>query len=410
MMKNVKNLLLILLGLFSFAGTISATDNEQLCEGLVQEGLSLDVREELEFLGEGQYQVLLLSCEGRLYVSLPTEGTASDTMPSYQMIDMMPGLGHHEGVLWRKFCTDFPERDDFTSAVWFDDRFLSSEEYCDQQDTSSISIESVEARYESSTESEDGLYIGGDIGAMFTGVEGLKDNINGPCGRIFSTPRWSDRNSDLGPLAGGFAGYRRGNIRYEGEYFFHKIVDCEIYSVFEFSKTSHVFRIKSSNGERNKINGITEETRVANGKIDDITSHNGAFNIYYDFDSIDDVKPYVGGGVVISQVSRDVWTRNHDPDQIKTFDELLLTPTTLNYSNFQETLLGYQVLAGLDFWVHDEFSLGFKVRWMDMRVFEDSDSSLGQLQNHESSHQETTNGIRGLGITFNTKYQWRRQR
>ena len=435
MVKNVKNVLLILVGLFS-AGTSYAAGNERLCEGLVQEGLSLDAREELEGLSEGQYQVLLLSCEGRLYVSLPTEGTAfADAMPSYRMTDMMPGLAHHEGVLWRGFCAELPEMDESTSAVWFDDRFMSSEEYCDWEDTASV--ESVGSSNESSTESENGLYIGGDItgpafnpGMLLTASDNdwstQCDLITNPtqagtgdsCDTAPAKSAWSNEiPGGIGVLAGGFVGYRRGKIRYEGEYFFRQ--------------TDHSGLVPSLIGDdKVTLAKMEQEIALADGESDDIVSHNGAFNVYYDFDPIGDSKwrPYVGAGAVVSRISLDSfgrWTRKHDPDKIATFDDPLLNAriagtTTIENSHFADTLFGYQALAGLDYLVSNDFSVGFKVRWTDMSIFEDfqdSDTWL-QLRSHESSvgrghvneHMKTTDGMRALGVNFNMKYQWNRQR
>ena len=428
-LKMSKNYLPVLLGLFCFAGTIFAIGNEVLCEKLVQqEELSSNdhrnLKEELKlFFGEDERHLgaedalSLIACGGNLYAASPDSWT------------MFLGFGPLR-ITGREFCTRLypnPNRA-VLWAIWFNDEFLFANAYCHDW------VMSEDAPLESE---ENGLYIGGDItgpafnpGMLLSGRDNdwstRCDLITNPtqaetsdyhCETAPPMETWAKEiPGGLGTLAGGFVGYRRGKVRYEGEYFFRH--------------TGHKgFESPVSIGDgKVSLEKMTEETAISEVESDDIVSHNGAFNVYYDFDSIgsSNWKPYMGVGVVLSRVSLDHFarfTRNHNPDNIKTFEDPLLKAglagtTTIDNSNFVDTLFGFQALAGLDYELNDGFSIGFKMRWIDMNSFEGSANWL-QLRSHEGDsigrdfevlHTQTTDGIRALGMNFNMKYQWHRKK
>ncbi len=416
-LKMCKNYLPIFLGLFCFFDAVYAVDGEELCNRITeQEAMHHKDFEHLEkelllFLGDEEFRLakhVVVSCGGSLYIA--------SLWPIYVKLYT---IGTE-----MEFCASVAsESERRRRPIWFDDQFISSDEYCSDLD-------------DSFEESDDGLYIGGDIvGPAFNPSLLLagQDNdwstrcdlitnptqveTDGNCEAPPSDPEaWANEvPGGLGTLAGGFIGYRRGKIRYEWEYFYRHTGHKGPLSSVQLDHESEVLLEKKR-----------DEISIDEIESDDIVSHNAAFNIYYDFDPVGkNWRPYIGFGAVLSRVSLDHFgrfTRNHNPNFIKTFENPLLKArlagtTTVDNSNLVDTLLGYQVLAGIDYRLNDGFSVGFKGRWVDMGIFEDSAKYL-QLRSHESSvgrgldvvHRETTNGIRALGVNFNMKYQWRRRK
>lgn len=212
----------------------------------------------------------------------------------------------------------------------------------------------------------------------------------------------------LGILAGVALGYRMGNFRIEGEYFY-----------------------------RNAAHDGTDVPRAANydpstlpqfetvqDAVDDVLTHNFFANLYYDFHSDSKFTPYLGMGVGLASVTveyRTLWHRN-GISQTKVFDnnrpggqelnQKLAGTITGDRAKLSDLLFGYQALAGVDYQVSDPVSIGLKFRWADFGEFKD-ESHYDRLRNHASvagnppvpvTYYVRTDDIQFWGVSLNVKY------
>ncbi len=219
-----------------------------------------------------------------------------------------------------------------------------------------------------------------------------------------------------GILAGFSLGYRLGNFRGEGEYFYR--------STTHDSRSNTVGLDPATERKRG------EELQILDGGVDDVLSHNFFANLYYDFNSDSRFTPYVGVGVGVAQVSLDYfsrWQRHHDPRCISTFtgggpgcnqtnadnelNRALAGSTTIAERKLTDTLFGYQVLAGVDYQLSDPVSIGLKFRWADFGEFED-EAEWDRLRSHDSTNGDgvrvrykvMTDDIQFWGLSLNMKY------
>ena len=220
-----------------------------------------------------------------------------------------------------------------------------------------------------------------------------------------------------GVLTGLALGYRLGNFRVEGEYFYRT--------------TTHDARATTRIADEVTQDKSEQEIEIADGGVDDVLSHNTFANLYSDFNTDSRFTPYAGVGVGVAQVSLDYfsrWKRNDNPDKIKTFDNdtfdltddqrddlhrHLAGTTTIADRKLKDTLFGYQVLAGVDYRVSDPVSVGLKFRWAKFGEFESDRHEWDQLRSHESArtsdgtptlYKVTTDDIQFWGISLNAKH------
>ncbi|MXY15366.1 MAG: porin family protein [Proteobacteria bacterium] len=142
-----------------------------------------------------------------------------------------------------------------------------------------------------------------------------------------------------------------------------------------------------------KIDG---ELLTANQTVDSVTSHNLFANLYLDFDSSGRLTPYVGVGIGLGFTEMDygaIFQRNIDPAAIDTGDGQpnaaqikvnLAGVTTVEHEDLDDTLFGYQLMAGLDYRLTDHLSAGLKARWVKYDSFKDSDE-WDALRSHTSN-------------------------
>lgn len=137
-----------------------------------------------------------------------------------------------------------------------------------------------------------------------------------------------------------------------------------------------------------------QEIEQAYGEIDDLRSQAAFVNAYYDFPSSPPKwTPYIGIGIGTQRATldyRSVWKRNDDPARISTFLDpqlkaKLAGTTTIGSERLTSTTLGYQLLAGLDYHLSKQTSLGIKLRWVDFGEFESDETPWSQLRSHEST-------------------------
>ena len=185
-----------------------------------------------------------------------------------------------------------------------------------------------------------------------------------------------------GILAAAALGYRRGNLRVEGEYF---------YRTAAHDSTDVPYDPAASYDPLADLAYDTVEDAV-----DDVLSHNIFANLYRDFPSDSRWTPYVGFGVGVASVSveyRTLWQRTHILEDIVIFDpdgergeelnRTLLGATTTGSEKLRDTLFGVQALAGLDYHVGETVTVGLKFRWARFGEFDD-DAHYERLRGHAS--------------------------
>ena len=203
-------------------------------------------------------------------------------------------------------------------------------------------------------------------------------------------------------------GYRWGAVRLEGEYF-HRT------TVYNESADADIFDDVS-------LDKAEQEIELARGRVDDLQSHNLFVNAYYDFASASSFTPYVGVGVGLERAALDyasTWKRNDDPSRIMTFDDPALKAklagtTTIGDARLTDLMVGYQVLAGVDYALSDPVTLGLKFRWVDFGEFESDPVEWNQLRSHASTvgrgapirYRVMTDDSRFWGVSLSLQYRF----
>ena len=209
-----------------------------------------------------------------------------------------------------------------------------------------------------------------------------------------------------GILAGLSVGYRLGNFRAEGEYFYRNA---------NHDSTDNPYP-----------EGIGAGYEVIQDAVDDVLSHNFFANLYYDYHSDSKFTPYLGFGIGLARVSvayRTLWQRSSDPAQITVFErgepgeelnQKLVGALTYDRARMSDTLFGYQALAGVDYQVSEPVTIGLKFRYAMFGEFED-ESEYTKLRGHASvagnpprpvTYYIRTDDIQFWGVSLNVKYQF----
>ena len=97
-------------------------------------------------------------------------------------------------------------------------------------------------------------------------------------------------------MAGASLGYRMGNFRVEGEYFYRGTTYDGTDNEVDLLPAGEPFQ-----------GGKEGELSYTEAGIDDVLSHNFFANLYYDYRSDSKFTPYVGFGVGFAQVSLDYY-------------------------------------------------------------------------------------------------------
>ena len=238
----------------------------------------------------------------------------------------------------------------------------------------------------------------------------------------YSGDQWaSDLKGGTGVLAGVALGYRLWSFRVEGEYVYR-------------STTHDDLDPETRLGDGSTATDSAELAALAFG-VDDVRSHNFFANLYYDYRSDSTWTPYVGVGVGVSRVALDYFgrfQRSHDPADIATFtnrdgspctetdclalNRRLAGATTIGRGTLSDTLVGYQVLAGVDYQVSEPVSLGLKVRWADFGAFQSEPREWDQLRSHASvldpagtlrvRYTARTEDMQFWGVSLTMKYHF----
>lgn len=218
---------------------------------------------------------------------------------------------------------------------------------------------------------------------------------------------WSNEFDGAAGVSTGVAlGYDWGPVRLEGEYF-HRI------TAYNAQSDLGIF-------DDVTLDKREQEIELAVGIVDDLRSHIVFGNMYLDFGSSSSWIPYVGAGVGMERAALDyatIWKRNDDPERIATFSDPALRAkvagtTTIGDARLTDVMLGYQLLAGVDYRLRDTVTLGMKFRWADFGEFVSEPTPWNQLRSHESSvgrgetilYQITTRDSRFWGVGLSLKY------
>lgn len=182
-----------------------------------------------------------------------------------------------------------------------------------------------------------------------------------------------------------------------------------------------------------------EELRRLDERIGNVNINNLVVNLYYDLPLYLDppgagqLRPYVGGGLGFGMAELDyagVFARNLNPDVITTADaatyngrgseaadrralhERIAGTTTTASHTLRDTMSGYQLVAGVDYMLSDQTSIGLKGRWVRHAEFSDG-SEWDQLRSHESDNGSgtdtvvytvETDDLSAFGVTLVMKY------
>ena len=300
-------------------------------------------------------------------------------------------------------------------------------------------------------QADSGFYVSGEIGVNFasgmdtTGSSNDRasvcdEYINPNFAMVTQTPGYENYNCTgpnrgsgsgwqnefdgaTGILAGAAVGYSfagqnpnspLGGFRVELEY---------LYRQSNYDQTSE---IRTESGEsRDKLR---DEIAQATDRIGSLISHNLFGNLFYDFRNTSRFTPYIGigGGVGFTDIAYGgVWARNPDPDRIRTGvglpneDEIrrnLAGTVSVGQTTMTDTLLGFQVLFGVDYAITEATSLGLKGRWVNFSSFRDDLVDWELLRSHPVNLRKDgsepvwgrfkTDDVEFFGLSVNLKYHF----
>ena len=176
-----------------------------------------------------------------------------------------------------------------------------------------------------------------------------------------------------GPLLGVTAGMTRGQLRLEAEYFY-----------------------RGQGGERRPLlvpgDPKQQEFVERSEALDNLAAHNLFANVYYDFGRIGEsqIAPYVGVGVGAMRTSVD-----YHATSVRGSREVLLAlgrnpdaagRRSLADETLDDTVFGYQLLAGIDYAMDERRLFTAKLRYSSpFGEFESADYAWRPLRGHESS-------------------------
>ena len=289
----------------------------------------------------------------------------------------------------------------------------------------SLAVVTILTAYASESAAQTGVYLQMDMGAAMAPpltVDGSDNDWSTKCDLIINPlgletgsecdaapPRtsWSNEFDGAAGVSAGVAlGYDWGAFRLEGEYF-HRI------TAYNAQSDLGIF-------DDVTLDKREQEIELAVGIADDLRSHDVFANMYYDFGSSSSWIPYVGAGIGLERATLDystIWKRNDDPERIATFSDPALRAkvagtTTIGDARLTDVMLGYQLLAGVDYRLRETVTLGVKFRWTDFGEFVSEPTPWNQLRSHESSvgrgesilYQITTKDSSSWGVSLSLKY------
>ena len=242
-------------------------------------------------------------------------------------------------------------------------------------------------------EGRDGFYLGAELGlADASALESSVTGVNHPtrCDRLLyggsppaftatdpvctdNAPRSLTNNRfdlDAGFAGGLAAGYRRGAWRFELEYL-HR----------QHSGEERPLRTPAANTALASKTAEWAETPTE--RISEFRSNQLFANAYYDFAGASQWTPYLGAGLGFAQTRlryRNRFLRKSLPEYtdiagtgLTAADRPPAAAGTLSYldTKVEETLFGFQLLAGADYALTERASIGVKARWARFEELEE---------------------------------------
>lgn len=251
-------------------------------------------------------------------------------------------------------------------------------------------------------EERSGFYLRGDLGAnLATGVVLLgKSNDRASRCDEFINPRYAEipgcTDPDRGSAAGWETAFDPAYGTFAGLAVGHRVSDwfrMEVETFYRESEYDQTSPVASATGDTaGKLEG---EIVRAEDRIGSVSSRNIFLNLVFDLPVDGALKPFAGLGVGVSWTELDygdLWVRNADPAKIATAaglpneDEVrrnLAATTTSKQGELTDRLTAFQALAGLEWDVNDNASLGLQARYLRSDPFEDR-TEWERLRSHAS--------------------------
>ncbi|MXW70261.1 MAG: outer membrane beta-barrel protein [Acidobacteria bacterium] len=251
-------------------------------------------------------------------------------------------------------------------------------------------------------EERSGIYLRGDFGANRAAGVVLLGKSNDRASRCdeFINPRYAELSGCTDPDRGSAAGWQTAfDPAYgalAGLAVGHRVSDwfrMEVETFYRESEYDQTSPVGSATGDTaGKLEG---EIVRAEDRIGSVSSRNVFLNLVFDLPVDGALKPFAGLGVGVSWTELDygdLWVRNADPAKIATAAGLpnegevrrnLAATTTSKQGELSDRLTAFQALAGVDWEVNDNASLGLQARYVRSDPFED-ETEWERLRSHAS--------------------------
>ena len=251
-------------------------------------------------------------------------------------------------------------------------------------------------------EERSGFYLRGDFGANRAAGVVLLGKSNDRASRCdeFINPRYAELSGCTDPDRGSAAGWQTAfDPAYgalAGLAVGHRVSDwfrMEVETFYRESEYDQTSPVGSATGDTaGKLEG---EIVRAEDRIGSVSSRNVFLNLVFDLPVDGALKPFAGLGVGVSWTELDygdLWVRNADPAKIATAAGLpneeevrrnLAATTTSKQGELSDRLTAFQALAGVDWEVNDNASLGLQARYVRSDPFED-ETEWERLRSHAS--------------------------
>ena len=241
-------------------------------------------------------------------------------------------------------------------------------------------------------------------------INPLGAEVTSECDEAPPRTSWQNEFGGAIDIQSGIAlGYDFGRVRLEGEYL-HRLAG--------YSDQTDIDIFDEVTQDKQE-----QEIEAAVGRVEDFRSHIVFGNIVYEIGRASATwSPYVGAGFGAQRAALDygtVWKRNDDPKRISTFEDPTLRAkiagtTTIGDARLTDIVLGYQLLAGVDYRLRDHVTLGFRGRWAGFGEFTSDPTLWDQLRSHESSvgrggavhYQAATDDTGFWGLSLTLRYRF----
>ena len=243
-------------------------------------------------------------------------------------------------------------------------------------------------------------YVGSEMGFMFAPALELVgtdndwgtrcDLIINPLGLETGTEcntappptEWTNESGRTSGIVAGLSpGYRFGRYRAELEYRY-------------LSATYHDYGATQI-GDVVTAEKADQELERAVGGAGDVSTHRLFANVAAALGRPGSkLQPFVGAGTGLQRMAVDyfsLWKRNDDPEQITTFEDAaqrakIAGTTTLGQAVLRDTMVGIQVLAGLEYPAADKLTVGARLSYSTaLGMFKSKPHEWNQLRSHDST-------------------------